>query len=129
MAEIKPYIQTLFNAKGINISSNRQVLFDDFVKSTECEEAVNSIIEKQSQIMEKWKIKNRVADIIAQQIVIPNATIGKPYEAKIDFQKLNLNDLIFESFEGLEEIGLSYNTTNNIIEGTPSQSGDIKTPF
>jgi hypothetical protein len=64
MAEIKPYIQTLFNAKGINISSNRQVLFDDFVKTTECEEAVNSIIEKQNQIMEKWKIKNRVADIL-----------------------------------------------------------------
>jgi serine/threonine protein phosphatase PrpC len=126
MAEIKPYIQTLFNAKGINISSNRQVLFDDFVKSTECEEAVNCIIEKQSQIMEKWKIKNRVADIIAQQIVIPNATIGKPYEAKIDFQKLNLNDLIFECFEGIEEIGLTFNKVTDTIEGTPILSGDVK---
>lgn len=126
MAEIKPYIQTLFNAKGINISSNRQVLFDDFVKSTECVEAVNIIIEKQSQIMEKWKLKNRVADIIAQQIVIPNATISKPYEAKIDFQKLNLNDLIFENFEGLEQIGLNFNKITDTIEGTPILSGDVK---
>lgn len=126
MAEAKPYIQTLFNAKGINISSNRQVLFDDFVKLTECEEAVNCILEKQNQIMDKWKIKNRVADIIAQQVVIPNATIGKPYEAKIDFQKLNLNDLIFENFDGLEQIGLTFNKVTDTIEGTPKQSGDVK---
>jgi hypothetical protein len=77
--------------KALIFQSNRQVLFDEFVKTTECEELVNSIIEKQNQIMDKWKIKNRIADINCQQIVIPNATIGKPYEAKIDFQKLNLN--------------------------------------
>jgi serine/threonine protein phosphatase PrpC len=126
MAEAKPYIQTLFNAKGVNISSNRQVLFDDFVKSTECKDAVSSIIEKQNQIMENWNIKNRIADIIAQQIVIPNATTGKPYEAKIDFQKLNLTDLIFEKFEGLEQMGLNFDKVKDTIEGTPIQSGDIK---
>lgn len=129
MAEVKPYIQSLFNAKGVNIPSNRQILFDEFVKTTECEEAVNSIIEKQKKIMDYWKIKNRVADIINQQIVIPNASIGKPYEAKIDFQKLNLVDLIFENFEGLEQIGLQYNNINDTIEGTPTQSGDIKIKF
>ncbi len=126
MAEVKQYIQTLLNAKGITISANRQVLFEEFVKAAECEEAVNTIVQKQNQIMEKWKIKNRIADIIAQQVVIPNATIGKAYEAKIDFQKLNLNDLIFEKFEGLEEIGLNFNSVNDTIEGTPTKSGDVK---
>jgi serine/threonine protein phosphatase PrpC len=126
MAEVKLYIQTLFNAKGVNIPSSRQVMFDEFVKTTECEEAVNSIKEKQNQIMDKWKIKNRIADILSQQIVIPNATYGKPYEAKIDFQKLNLGDLIYERFEGLDEIGLNFNKTNDTIEGTPNISGDIK---
>ncbi len=126
MAEVKQYIQTLLNAKGITISANRQVLFEEFVKAAECEEAVNTIVQKQNQIMEKWKIKNRIADIIAQQVVIPNATIGKAYEAKIDFQKLNLNDLIFEKFEGLEEIGLNFNPVNDTIEGTPTKSGDVK---
>jgi serine/threonine protein phosphatase PrpC len=126
MAEAKPYIQRLFNANGINISANRQILFDEFVKATECEEAVKSIIEKQNQIMDKWKIKNRIADILSQQIVIPNATYGKLYEAKIDFQKLNLGDLIYERFEGLDEIGLNFNKTNDTIEGTPILSGDLK---
>lgn len=126
MAEVKKYIQTLLNAKGITISANRQVLFEEFVKAAECEEAVNAIVQKQNQIMEKWKIKNRIADIIAQQVVIPNATIGRVYEAKIDFQKLNLNDLIFERFESLEEIGLQFNSVNDTIEGVPTKSGDIK---
>jgi serine/threonine protein phosphatase PrpC len=126
MAEIKPYIQTLFNAKGIVISPNRQVLFDDFVKTTECEEAINSIIEKQNQIMDTWRIKNRIADIVTQQIVIPNATIGKHYEATIDFQQLGLTDLVFRQFEGLEELGLSFDRVNNKIEGIPLHSGDLK---
>jgi serine/threonine protein phosphatase PrpC len=129
MAEAKPYILALFNAKGIDVTSNRQVMFDEFSQTTECVEAVNGIIGLQNQLMDKWKIKNRVADIIAQQIVIPNATIGKPYEAKIDFQKLNLLDLIFENFEGLESIGLQFNKVNETIEGTPTQSGDIKIKF
>jgi len=126
MTQIKSYIQKLFSANGIDISSKKQILFDEFVKTTECEDAVNSILEKENLIMKNWKIKNRVAEIIAQHFVIPNATIGKPYEAKIDFQKLNLNDLTFEQFEGIEQIGLSYNKLTNTINGTPTQSGDIK---
>jgi serine/threonine protein phosphatase PrpC len=129
MAEVKRYIQSLFSAKGINISANNQVLFDEFVKAAECEEAVNTIVQKQNQLMDKWSIQNRIADIIAQQVVIPNATVGKVYEAKIDFQKLNLIDLIFERFEGLEEIGLKFNIINDSIEGTPIKSGDIKIKF
>ncbi len=41
------------------------------------------------------EIKNRIDDILAQQIAIPNGTVGKPYESKIDFHKLNLTDLIY----------------------------------
>jgi serine/threonine protein phosphatase PrpC len=126
MEVVKTYIQSLFKNKGVHISSNRLMLFDDFIKTIECDEAVNSIIEKQNLIMEKWIIKNRITDIIAQQIVIPNATIGKLYEAKIDIEKLNLIDLVFMQFEGLEEIGLNFNAETNTIEGSPVQSGDIK---
>ena len=126
MIEAKPYIQTLFNAKGINISANRVSLFEDFISNEESIEAVKRILENQNKLMDKWKIKNRIADILAQQIIIPNATIGKPYQGKLDFQKLNLTDLIFEKFEGLTEIGLDFNKLTDTIEGTPTQSGDIK---
>ena len=126
MTEAKPYIQTLFNAKGINISANKASLFEDFISNEESIGAVKSILENQNKLMDNWKIKNRIADILAQQIIIPNATIGKPYQGKLDFQKLNLTDLIFEKFEGLIEIGLDFNKLTDTIEGTPTQSGDIK---
>lgn len=126
MPEFKPYIESLFKSKGISIASNRIKLFEDFVKTSECEEAIKIILERQNLIMDKWKYKNRIADIAAQQIVIPNATINKPYEAKLDFVKLNLSDLIYEKLEGLEEVGLVFNKVTDTIEGTPTQSGDFK---
>jgi serine/threonine protein phosphatase PrpC len=99
------------------------------VQSTECEDSVKIILEKQKELMEKWKIKNRIADIMAQQIVIPNATIGKNYEVKIDFLKHNLVDLIYKDFDGLEQIGFKYNKETDTIVGTPTQSGEIKIKF
>lgn len=126
MIETKNYIQTLFNGKSINIPTNKVSLFDEFVANAECENAVKSIVENQNKLIEMWKLKNRIADIITQQIVIPNATIDKPYSATIDFKKLNLTDLVVERFEGLEETGLAFNVITDTIEGTPIKSGDLK---
>lgn len=126
MTESKTYIQTLFNAKSINISTNKTTLFDEFVESTESANAVKSILENQNKLIEMWKLKNRISDIISQQIVIPNAIISKPYSATIDFKKLNLTDFILEEFEGLEDTGLTFNKLTDTIEGTPIKSGDLK---
>lgn len=129
MKEAKNYIQTLFNAKGIIIPTNKTTIFDEFVANADSENAVKSIVENQNKLIEMWKQKNRIADIIAQQIVIPNATIGKPYSSTIDFNKLNLTDLIIEKFEGLDDTGLTFNKLTDTIEGTPTKSGDLKFNF
>jgi serine/threonine protein phosphatase PrpC len=126
MSEVKTYITSLFSAKGLEISSNRLSIFDDFVETQESNDAVRNIIETQNKLMDRWKIKNRIADIISQQLIIPNGTIGKPYIAKIDFEKLKLTDLIYENFEGLDELGLTFNKFNDNIEGIPKISGDLK---
>ena len=126
MQDVKTYIQSLFTAKGIVVSSNKSSLFEEFIVQQDSIDAVQRIIENQNSLMDKWKIKNRIADILSQQIVIPNGTIGKPYLGHINFEKQNLTDLIFEQFEGLEELGLSFNKTNDCIEGIPNLSGDLK---
>ena len=126
MKEVKAYVGSLLSANRMDVSANRTSLFEDFVESQHCKEAVITILEKQREIMEKWHLKNRIFDIVNQQIVVPNATIGKAYEAKLDFERLNLTDLILKDFEGLNEIGLNFNTDTNTIEGIPSQSGDLK---
>lgn len=126
MLEVKPYIETLFKSKGISLNPRNQILFDDFVSSDFNKEVVKQILENQNQIMENWKLKTRISDIINQPIIIPNGTIGKPYSAKIDFQTLNLTDLISEDFKGLDEIGLAFNPATDTIEGIPKISGDLK---
>ena len=71
MQDVKTYIQSLFTAKGIVVSSNKSSLFEEFIVQQDSIDAVQRIIENQNSLMDKWKIKNRIADILSQQIVIP----------------------------------------------------------
>ncbi len=125
MNDTKLYIQNLFAVKKIAIGQNRQQLFEDFIKKEDNEQIVKTIIEQQNYLMDKWELKNRVADIIAQQLTIPNATVGKLYKFKIDFEQLNLTDLIHVECFGLEEMGLAFNKNESIIEGIPNQNGEL----
>jgi serine/threonine protein phosphatase PrpC len=124
--EVKAYIQNLLKGKSIEINTNRTILFEEFAQNQTNAELVKSIFENQEKIMINWNIKNRIADIQAQHIVIPNAKELIPYSAKIDFEALKLTDLIEDKFEGLENLGLNFNKETDTIEGTPTKSGDIK---
>jgi hypothetical protein len=91
--------------------------------------AINAIIENQNQLMAKWKLEDRIAEIIQQPIRTLNATVGKPYETKFDFNKFNWKDIVAYEFLGLEEVGLAYDEKTKQITGVPSQSGDINVVF
>jgi len=124
--EVKAYIQNLLKAKSIDINTNRSSLFDEFSNNANNMALVKSIFENQEKILVNWNIKNRIVDIQAQHIVIPNAKELIPYLAKIDFTALNLTDIIDLKFEGLDDLGLIFNIETNTIEGTPTKSGDVK---
>lgn len=126
MEKIKLYIQLLFERKGVSIAQNRSHLFDEFIKNESSIEIVNQIFDNQNVLMNKWTLRNRIEDIIAQHIIIPNATVGKNYLAFVDFDKLNLTDLVNFKFDDLSEFGLTFNSSTNVIEGTPILSGDFK---
>ncbi len=126
MEKAKSYIHSLFKGKGISISQSRLNLFEEFTESESNIETVKQIIENQNMLMDKWKLKNRIADIISQQIIIPNATVGKDFQVCIDFQRLNLSDCIHLEFEDLSEFGLAFNNSTNTIEGKPILGGDFK---
>lgn len=126
MREAKSYIQTLFSGKGITIASNRTSLFNAFIADEENNKAVHQILENQQMLTDKWKLKNRIADIQQQPVSIPNGTVGKRYEANLEFIKLGWNDIVFSEFEGPELAGLQYDNEKESIEGIPIRSGDIK---
>lgn len=75
--------------------------------------------------MENRKLENRIADIVRQSVRILNATVGKPYEARLDVKKLQWNDLASFYFDNLEGTGLSYDEKTGQITGVPVQSGDL----
>lgn len=126
MSETKVYIQNLLMLNNIKIGFDRETLFEQYVDEAFNVEAVKLIKEKQKTMMDKWVLKNRIEDILAKQIIIPNATIGKPYQATLDFDQLELNDVAYVALDSLNQYGLNFNSDLKLIEGTPSQSGDFK---
>jgi len=79
--------------------------------------------------MSKGNLEDRITDIIRQPIRVLNATVGKPYETKFDFDKFNWKDITTFEFEGLKETGLRYDEKTKQIVGTPTESGDRKIAF
>ena len=129
MADAKQFIQNLFAGNKISVPKNREALLDQFLKEEQNIMAINAIIENQNLLMDKWKLENRINDIIQQPVRVLNATVGKPYEARFDFDKFKWKDIAAFQFEGLEEVGLTYDEKTKQITGIPTQSGDFTVLF
>ncbi|MBI1837621.1 MAG: protein phosphatase 2C domain-containing protein [Flavobacteriia bacterium] len=118
------YILSLLENKKI-ISAD---IVSDFIKAfSEDKENISlaeQIIQNQNLIMMNFKLKSRIEDIKRLSIPLKNGTVGKDFKSVINYDDLNLSDLIFTEFRGLEEIGLKYNEIEDSIEGNPIQSGD-----
>ena len=127
--EVKDYIFSLLSKKGKIVSDDKKELVYHFSESVENIALVNQILDNQSLIMKNWEIRTRIEDIKKMIFPVQNGTVGKEYYSKIDFKQLNLSDLIAEDFQGLEEIGLKFNSTDDTIEGIPIISGEQKIKF
>ena len=122
----KEYIEQLLKKRGVVVPSNLIDVFNKFVDEASSIESVNIILNKQMEILNSWKIKNRIIDITNQQIILPNASIDKLYQVKFDIEKNNLQDIVIKDIQGLTETGLNFDPSTLIIEGTPMISGDLK---
>lgn len=125
MEIVKSYLQSLFEKKGVSIPLNRINLFEEFKNSQLNEDAVNKIYDIQNRIIENWKLKNRIEDVIVQHVSIPNATVNKPYMTTFNLEELNFTDLYGIDFDGISILGLSFNKETKTIEGTPLRSGEF----
>jgi len=129
MKDVKQQVIELFKSNNINVPANRMNSFDKFLQEERNITTINVIIENQNQLMAKWKLEDRIADIIQKPIRILNATVGKSYETKFDFDKFNWKDITAYEFSGLKEAGLLYDEKTRQITGVPTQSGDVKLIF
>ena len=129
MEDAKQFVTKLFKSNNINIPASKMDMLDAFVTDEQNITAINSIIQNQNGLMAKWKLEDRIAEIKQQPVRVLNATVGKPYETKFDFDKLKWKDITQFEFEGLQEAGLRYDEQTKQITGTPTQSGDIRVKF
>lgn len=129
MSDVKAVIQTLFAANNLAVPPHRAALLEKFVNDEKNIDTINSIIVNQNVLMDKWKLENRIADIIQQPVRILNATVGKPYESKFDLDKFKWRDIEAFQFQGLEEVGLAYDKKTKQVMGVPEKSGDFKLMF
>jgi len=125
MEETKRYLQSFLSQHKIDISAGKLALFNEFIANEKNVSAVKIIQENQKMIMQNWILKNRIDDILTQNISIPNGTVNKKYQAKIDFNTLGWNDIVFFEIKGLENTGLEFNQSDELI-GIPEISGDLK---
>lgn len=126
MEETKRYLQSFLSQHKIDIPSGKTALFDEFTANEKNVNAVKIIQENQKMIMQNWILKNRIDDILAQTVSIPNGTVNKKYQAKIDFNNLGWNDFISFEIKGLENTGLEFKENDELLSGIPQISGDLK---
>ncbi len=129
MSDAREMVMQLFKGSNINVPANRIDLFDKFINDEENTATINDIIQNQNMLMTKWKLSDRIADIMQQPVRILNATVGKSYETKFDFNKFGWDDITKFEFAGLDAAGLWFDDKTRQITGVPTQSGDIKVIF
>jgi len=59
-------------------------------------------------------------------VQLQNGKVNQPYTYLFDITIFEIADIGDFWFEGLDELGLEFNKTTDMIEGTPSQAGDYK---
>lgn len=126
MEETKKYIQAFLSQNKIEVPPSKLSLFDDFIAKEENINSVKIIQENQKMIMTNWKLKTRIEDILLQPVSLPNGTVNKKYETKLDFIKLGWNDVIYSEIKDLDDSGLEFNNEEELIFGNPIISGDLK---
>ncbi|PSR55094.1 hypothetical protein AHMF7605_17080 [Adhaeribacter arboris] len=129
MSSVKQLVTQLFECNQITIPENRRPLFEKFLQDEQNVSIINTLIQNQNELMAKWKLQDRIAEIMQQPLRIANGTVGKPYQADFDLEKFNWQDITAFEWDGLERVGLTYDATTKQITGVPTQSGDIKLLF
>jgi serine/threonine protein phosphatase PrpC len=122
-------VKKWFADEGVLISDKKRLMLEKFANDELNKELVEQILNSRNKLMKNWELTNRMEDIKNQPISIPNGTVGKLYDAVLDFNSLGWTDIAFWEISGLQEIGLHYDAEANKITGIPEQSGDLQFVF
>jgi serine/threonine protein phosphatase PrpC len=126
MERILKYFDSFVAQSKYSLCPKNAAIFSDFITDKQNINAVKIIQENQEMMLDKWVVKNKINDIILQSLMLPNGTVNKKYESKIDFKALDWDEMIYFEINGLTEVGLVFDDNSDIISGIPIISGDLK---
>lgn len=129
MDETEKYISALLQGQGISSHERFSALFRKFAAQEENNEYVKTIRLLQQEMTNNWQITARREDLKTLQVALPNGNQGKPYKTVFDFANYGLDDITAFSLTGFEGTGLTFDPETKVIEGTPTQKGDIVLGF
>jgi hypothetical protein len=126
MSETGNYVLKLLEAHRIPFDESQKEGLNAFAQRHDITEAYLQIRKLQEDMIEKWRISERVDRVLQKQIYIPNATAGKPYSATLSLHQQGLDFITRFEIDGLEHLGLLYNPETETISGIPHTAGDAK---
>lgn len=129
MIENKELLSALLKTKNVSVPPEHKTYFEAFIQAEENSGLVTEIVQKVNKLMAKWRIEESIRTVMEHSLRIPNATVGKSYEAAFDTQTAGLTDVTVFRWHGLEDVGLQYDQKQKKIKGTPTQSGDFELIF
>jgi hypothetical protein len=129
MTESKELLTALLKSNNVTVPPERRKFFDQFVEDEENYDIIEEIVLNTNKLMAKWKVEESIRNIMEQSLRIPNATVGKPYDVQFDQEQAGLKDVTVFRWQGLEDVGLSYDHKQKRITGTPITSGEIELSF
>lgn len=122
---MKSYFLQLVDRHQLKISEAESFSVEDFLESDYCVEKIKEIKKLESELMEKWVIRKELLDFQGYNLKLPNGTEGKLYDVNFEFDPIKFENIVVESFEGIDEIGLHFNEEDLSINGIPAKSGDF----
>lgn len=118
------FIEALLRHKGWPVSQHQQALFDKFVSEEHIQQAVQTIINTQKDIVESWKERSLIDDILQKHIVLPNAKVNKAYSFLFDPEGMGLQEMGDFEWNIPEGLGIAFDESANTISGIPLQQGE-----
>ena len=120
------YLKQLFAQKYPEVAHRRPALYEEMLGSEELTTAAAIIAENQQKIATFMNERIRAEDIKETRLMLPNAKAGQAYSFVIPISETGWDDIVDLDLEGLEELGLNFDSQTETISGTPNQSGDFK---
>lgn len=127
--DAKQWLRKFLELRSPGVAEQKPQFFEQFAADADQLALAQQILALQHMIQEKWRLQNRVDDIMRLHLPIPNGMSGKPYSAHLPFLTLGLDDVVAFEFEGIEALGLVFDEQEEKIIGTPNQAGDFTLNF